>query len=165
MSRNLDGIDLRILDELESDGRVSIVDLAQRVNLTNTPCSERVKRLERDGFIQGFRAVINKEQLGLGHLTVVQVSLAASASDNSLGRFNAAVGQIEEVELCLMIAGSFDYLMLLRTRDIGHFRIVLEEKVNRLPGILQTNSFAVMETVRDANHRVGRTAAGTLATP
>ncbi len=156
MSRNLDNIDLKILNEMESDGRLSIVDLAQRVNLTNTPCSERVKRLEREGFIQGFRAVINKDQLGLGHLTVVQVSLAASASDNAMARFNAAVRQIDEVELCLMIAGSFDYVMQIRTRDIAHFRIVLEEKVNRLPGILQTNSYAVMEVVKDRHSGVGQ---------
>ncbi|MEL7470287.1 MAG: winged helix-turn-helix transcriptional regulator [Pseudomonadota bacterium] len=156
MSRDLDAIDLRILGELESDGRLSIVELAQRVNLTNTPCSERVKRLERDGYIRGFRALIDKSKLGLAHLTVVQVSLAASASDNSLARFNDAVHQIEEVEFCMMIAGSFDYLMLIRTRDIGHFRIVLEEKVNRLPGILQTTSFAVMETVKDIHSNVGK---------
>lgn len=151
MFRDLDAIDLRILNELESDGRLSIVELAQRINLTNTPCSERVKRLERDGYIEGFRAIISKDRLGLGHLTVVQVSLAASASENSLAKFNDAVRQIEEVELCLMIAGSFDYLLLVRTRDIAHFRIVLEEKTNKLPGILQTNSFAVMETVKDAH--------------
>ncbi|MEM7236211.1 MAG: winged helix-turn-helix transcriptional regulator [Pseudomonadota bacterium] len=156
MSRDLDGIDLKILGELESDGRLSIVDLAHRVNLTNTPCSERVKRLEREGFIRGFRAIINKDQLGMGHLTVVQVSLAASASDNSLARFNAAVRQIDEVELCLMIAGSFDYVMQIRTRDIAHFRIVLEEKVNKLPGILQTNSFAVMEVVKDIHSHAER---------
>lgn len=149
MGRELDSIDHRILGELEEDGRLSIVDLARRVHLTNTPCSERVKRLEREGYITGFRALINKTLLGFGHLTVVQVSLAASASDNSLARFNDAVHQIEEVEMCLMIAGSFDYLMLIRTRDISHFRVVLEEKVNTLPGILQTNSFAVMETVKD----------------
>ena len=151
MSRDLDGIDERILAELEANGRLSIVDLARRVNLTNTPCSERVKRLERDSYIRGFRAILNKDKLGLGHLTVVQVSLAASASDNSLARFNEAVRAIDEVELCLMIAGSFDYLMLIRTKDISTFRMVLEEKVNRLPGILQTNSFAVMETVKDFN--------------
>ena len=152
MSRVLDAIDRKILGELESDGRLPIVELAQRVNLTNTPCSERVRRLEREGYIQGFRAIVDKNRLGLGHLTVVQVSLAASATKNSLAKFNKAVAQIAEVELCLMIAGSFDYLMLIRTRDIGDFRVVLEEKVNRLPGILQTNSFAVMETVKDANN-------------
>ncbi|MEM9318227.1 MAG: winged helix-turn-helix transcriptional regulator [Pseudomonadota bacterium] len=151
MRRELDGVDRRILAELESDGRLSIVELAQRVNLTNTPCSERVKRLERDGYIRGYRAVVDKEQLGLGHLTVVQVSLAASATENSLSKFNQAVRKIEEVELCLMIAGSFDYLLLVRTRDIADFRAVLDESINKLPGILQTNSFAVMETVRDAH--------------
>lgn len=149
MNRDLDDIDQRILRELESDGRLSIVELAQRVNLTNTPCSERVKRLERDGYISGFRAVINQEKLGLGHQTIVQVSLAASATENSLSKFNQAVREIEEVELCLMIAGSFDYLLLVRTRDIAHFRKVLDEKANKLPGILQTNSFAVMENVKD----------------
>jgi len=149
MARELDVIDSRILAELESNGRLSIVELAQRVNLTNTPCSERVKRLERDGYIHGYRALINKEKVGMGQRTIVQVSLAASAADNMLSRFNDAVHAIEEVETCLMIAGAFDYLLVLRTRDMTHFRNVLDEKVNKLPGILQTNSFAVMETVKD----------------
>lgn len=148
MARNLDRIDERILEELESDGRLSIVELAARVNLTNTPCSERVKRLERSGYISGYRAVLNMEQLGLAHLTVVQVSLAATAADNSLDAFNAAIASVPEVESCLMVAGSFDYLLTVRTRDIAHFRQVLGNDINKLPGIHQTNSFAVMETVK-----------------
>jgi Lrp/AsnC family leucine-responsive transcriptional regulator len=147
MAGELDRIDQKILKELEANGRLSIVDLATRVNLTNTPCSERVKRLERSGYISGYRAVLNMEQLGLGHLTVVQVSLAATAGDNSLDAFNRVVKDIPEVESCLMVAGSFDYLLTVRTRDIAHFRIVLGDKINKLPGIHQTNSFAVMEAV------------------
>jgi Lrp/AsnC family leucine-responsive transcriptional regulator len=147
MAGELDRIDKKILKELEANGRLSIVDLAARVNLTNTPCSERVKRLERSGYISGYRAVLNMEQLGLGHLTIVQVSLAATAGDNSLDAFNRVVKDIPEVESCLMVAGSFDYLLTVRTRDIAHFRIVLGEKINKLPGIHQTNSFAVMEAV------------------
>ncbi|MEP5728192.1 MAG: Lrp/AsnC ligand binding domain-containing protein [Sulfitobacter sp.] len=147
MAREIDRIDRRILEELERDGRLSIVELATRVNLTNTPCSERVKRLERSGYINGYRAVLNMDQLGLGHLTVVQVSLTATAGDNSLDAFNIAVKSIPEVESCLMVAGSFDYLMTVRTRDISHFRTVLGDKINKLPGIHQTNSFAVMERV------------------
>jgi Lrp/AsnC family leucine-responsive transcriptional regulator len=150
MARDLDAIDRKIVAALESNGRLSIVDLALQVSLTNTPCSERVKRLEREGFIKGYRAIVDKEKLGFEHRTVVQVSLAASASGNSLARFNEAVGKIPEVELCLKIAGSFDYLQVVRTRNIAHFRDVLEEHVNTLPGILQTNSFAVMETVKDS---------------
>lgn len=148
MSRELDKIDTRILEELESDGRLSIVDLATRVNLTNTPCSERVKRLERSGYITGYRAVLNKDQLGFSHLTVVQVSLAATG-DTSLDDFSRAVRNIIEVESCMMIAGSFDYLLTVRTRDIAHFRDILGEKINKLPGVHQTNSFAVMEVVKD----------------
>ena len=148
MSRKLDKIDERILRELETDGRLSIVELAARVNLTNTPCSERVKRLERAGYISGYRAVLNMDQLGFGHLTVVQVSLAATAAENSLDAFNAEVLKVPEIESCLMVAGSFDYLLTIRTRDIAHFRQVLGDRVNKLPGILQTNSFAVMEVVK-----------------
>lgn len=149
LDRNLDRIDQRILEELESDGRLSIVELATRVNLTNTPCSERVKRLERSGYIKGYRAVLNMERLGLGHLTVVQVSLSATAGENSLDDFNDAVRKLPEVESCLMVAGSFDYLLTIRTRDIAHFRAVLGDKVNKLPGIHQTNSFVVMEIVQE----------------
>lgn len=149
MSRDLDGIDFKILKELEVDGRLSIVELAGRVNLTNTPCSERVKRLERAGHITGYRAILNMDKLGLSHVTVMQVSLAATAGNNSLDDFNAAVHQIPEVESCLMIAGSFDYLLTVRTRDIAQFRTVLGDKINKLPGVLQTNSFAVMEIVKE----------------
>ena len=148
MSRNLDQIDLRILEELAANGRLPIVELATRVNLTNTPCSERVKRLEREGFISGYKAKLDMELLGAGHLTLVQVALSATG-ENSLDDFNRAVREIEEVDSCLMIAGSFDYLLIVRTRDMRHFRDVLGEKINRLPGIHQTNSFSVMEVVKE----------------
>lgn len=148
MARDLDRIDERILQELEADGRLSIVDLASRVNLTNTPCSERVKRLEKEGYIQRYKAVLDMDKLGAGHLTVVQVSLAATA-DQSLDAFNAAVGRIDEVESCVMVAGAFDYLLTVRTRNMAHFREVLGDKINKLPGVHQTSSFAVMEVVKD----------------
>ncbi len=147
MSRDLDRIDQRILQELEVNGRLPIVELAQRINLTNTPCSERVKRLERSGYIRRYKAVLDAERLGLGHLTVVQVSLAATG-DHSLPTFNREVGKIDEIESCLMIAGSFDYNLTVRTRDIAHFRDVLGEKINKLPGVHQTHSYAVMEVVK-----------------
>lgn len=148
MSRTLDRIDEKILQELEADGRLSIVELAGRVNLTNTPCSERVKRLEKSGYIRGYRAELDMAKMGLGHITVVQVSLSATAGNNALDDFNAAVGAVAEIESCLMVAGSFDYLLTVRTADIAHFRKVLGDKINKLPGIHQTNSFAVMEVVK-----------------
>lgn len=155
MSRDLDRIDVRILEELEGAGRLSIVDLAARVHLTNTPCSERVKRLERTGHITGYRAILDMEKLGLNHLTVMQVSLAATGGQNSLDDFNAAVLEIPEVESCVMIAGSFDYMLTIRTRDIAQFRTVLGDKINKLPGVMQTNSFAVMEIVKESKEYRG----------
>ena len=145
--RNLDAIDQQILKELESDGRLSIVELSARVNLTNTPCSERVKRLEREGYISGYSARLDMDKLGFGHLTIVQVTLAATGGENSLDAFNRAVRTIPEVESCLMLAGQYDYLLTIRTRDMKQFREVLGDSINKLPGILQTTSYAVMETV------------------
>lgn len=147
MNRELDRIDERILRELEVNGRLPIVELAQRINLTNTPCSERVKRLERSGFIKRYKAVVNAERLGLAHLTIVQVSLVATG-DHSLVNFNKAVQEIQEIESCLMVAGSFDYHLTVRTRDMAHFRDVLGEKINKLPGVHLTHSYAVMEVVK-----------------
>lgn len=148
MGRELDRVDKRILDELQADGRLSIVELASRVNLTNTPCTERVRRLEKSGLIKKYSAIVDPNMLGYDHLSVVQITMAVT-SDNHLEDFNAAVQKIKEVESCLMIAGSFDYVLLVRTRDMVHFRDVLGEQVSRLPGIRQTNSFAVMQVVKD----------------
>ncbi len=148
MSRELDRIDLKILEELDRNGRLPIVELAARVNLSNTPCSERVKRLERTGYIRGYSAELDLEKLDAGHVTVVQVSLAATG-DNHLDEFSREVAVIEEIDTCMLIAGSFDYLLVVRTRNMTHFREVLGDKINKLPGIHQTNSFAVMEVVKD----------------
>ncbi len=148
MSRKLDLIDKKILDELQENGRLSIVDLAERVNLTKTPCSERVKRLEKDGIIDSYRAVLNPSMVGMNHVTMVHISLS-SISNELLLEFNEAVKKISEVQSCLMIAGQFDYMLMVRSRDIAHFRDLLGEKISKLPGVNQTNSFAVMETVKE----------------
>lgn len=148
MDRQLDKIDKRILDELQVDGRLSIVELASRVNLSNTPCTERVRRLESAGYIKKYAAIVDPIRLGYDHLAVVQITMAVT-SDNHLDEFNRAVQRVKEVESCLMIAGSFDYVLLVRTRDMTHFREVLGEQISRLPGIRQTNSFAVMQVVKE----------------
>jgi len=148
MKRELDQIDRRILEELQVNGRVSIVELAKRVHLTKTPCAERVRRLERLGVIAGYGAVLDPAEVNLNHVTVVHVSLVQT-NDNSLEDFNLAVRDIPEVQSCLMIAGQFDYMLKVRTRDITHFRRLLGDRISKLPGVMQTHSFAVMETVKD----------------
>lgn len=150
MRRNLDYIDRRILDELQANGRLSIVELANRVNLTKTPCSERVKRLEKSGVISGYRAILDPTEVGMNHLSIVHVNLAKT-NDNTLEDFNEAVNQIPEIESCLMIAGPFDYMLKVRTRDMRHFRELLGDQIGQLPNVMQTHSFAVMETVRESS--------------
>ncbi len=150
MSRELDQTDKRILRELQTSGRLSIVELAERVHLTKTPCSERVRRLEKTGVISEYRAVVSPSAAGLNHLTVVHIGLMQT-SQNSLADFNKAVKEIPEIEGCYLIAGSFDYMLKVRTRDIAHYRELLGEAISKLPGVKQTHSFAVMETVKESH--------------
>ena len=149
MSRQFDAIDRRILDELQVNGRLSIVELANRVNLTKTPCSERVKRLEKSGVIEQYRSILNPDLIEMKQVTLVHITLNQT-SDNALEEFNKAVTDIPEIESCMLIAGQFDYVLKVRTRDISNFREILGEAIGKLPGVRQSNSFAVMETVKES---------------
>lgn len=144
----IDRIDKQILYQLQEHGRLSIVDLASRVNLTKTPCAQRVRRLEQEGIIRGYRADLDPNQLGAGHVLVVQVTLNKTSED-VLERFNEAVRRIPEIQSCYMVAGNFDYLLKVRTHDIAHYRAVLGHEIGRLPNVLQTHSYVVMELVKD----------------
>ncbi len=146
MTVKLDLIDQRILTELKQTGRISIVKLADRVNLSKTPCAERVKRLEKEGIIRGYHAEIDPSKLGLQHVMLVQVTLSHT-SNQSLEQFNKAVKAIPEIQSCFMVAANFDYLLTIRTTDIQHFRKILAENISNLPCIQQTHSFVVMEEV------------------
>ncbi len=149
MKKRLDSIDRRILAELQDDGRIPIVELASRVHLTKTPCSERVRKLERDGIIKGYRADLDPAELGFGTVIIVHVTLNQT-SDNALEHFNEAVRRIPEVQCCYMLAGPFDYMLKVCTSDVTHYRSVLGNQIGRLPGVQQTHSFVVMELVKDS---------------
>lgn len=144
----LDSFDLKILDILKDDGRIKLTELASRVGLSATPCQARVRKLERDGFIRGYRAVLDPERLDLSHVAFVQVKLS-DTKEKALRAFSEAVVDMAEVEQCHMIAGSFDYLLKVRTKDIGSYRKVLGERISALPHVAQTSTFVVMETVLD----------------
>jgi len=148
MKKSFDQLDRRILVELQENGRIPIVELASRINLTKTPCAERVRRLERDGVIKGYRAELDPEKLGAGFIMVVLVTLNQT-SDNSLELFNEAVRRIPEIQTCFMVAGNFDYLLVARTSDIAHYRNVLGDRIGKLPGVQQTHSYVVMEEINN----------------
>ena len=120
----LDRHDWGIITALRKDGRMTITALANQVGLSNTPCQIRLKRLQDQGYITGYVALVNKTKLGLDHVAFVQATLS-STSSKSLAAFNAAVGSIAEIEQCHMIAASFDYLLKVRTKDMATYRAVL----------------------------------------
>jgi Lrp/AsnC family leucine-responsive transcriptional regulator len=147
--RALDRIDRRILRVLQEKGRISNVELSRKVNLSPTPCLERVRRLESDGFIRGYGARLDAGRLGMGLLVYVQVTLDRTTT-TIFDRFRQGVLAIPEVLECHMVAGGFDYLLKLRVPDMAAYRAVLGDRLGKLPGLLQTHSYFVMEEVKDA---------------
>ncbi|MDN2584117.1 Lrp/AsnC ligand binding domain-containing protein [Aquibium sp. ELW1220] len=144
----LDRIDRNILAALSREGRLSMAELAVRVGLSKTPVQARVRRLEADGYIRGYAAIVDRERMGEGHVAFVQVKLSDTRSA-ALEAFNKAVLGVPEIEQCHMIASSFDYLLKVRTKDIASYRRVLGERISALPHVAQTSTFVAMETVKD----------------
>jgi Lrp/AsnC family leucine-responsive transcriptional regulator len=144
----LDRIDLTILRELQRDGRLTITELAERVNLSKTPCHARVRRLVETGIIKRFQAVVDHVKLGLGHVAFVQVTLSDTRA-TALEDFNKAVSALPQVEQCHMIAGAFDYLLKVRSADIIDYRRMLGEDIAALPHVANTSTFVSMESVKE----------------
>jgi len=145
-TRNLDRLDIAILKALQDDGRISNVDLAKRVNLSPSPCLERVRRLEAEGFIEGFYARLNPAKLNIGMAAFIQVTLDRTTGD-VFDNFKEALVTIPEVAECHMVAGGFDYLVKLRMADMENYRRVLGLLVE-LPGVAQTHTYVVIENVK-----------------
>jgi len=146
--RPLDRIDRRILAALSRDGRMPVTDLAREVGLSKSPCQARLKRLRDEGYILGFRAVLDPARLGRDHVAFTEVRLTET-TEPALAAFNAAVMAIPEIEECHMIAGRFDYLLKVRTEDIRAYRAILGEVISALPHVAATSSFVAMQVVKD----------------
>ena len=144
-----DRIDLRILGALQGNGRISNIELSRRVNLSPAPCLARVRRLEKSGYISGYRAELNPEKLGLALLAYVEITLDRTTPD-VFDRFKQAVQDVPEIEECHMVAGGFDYLIKVRSPDMDAYRKILGEKIATIPGVLQTHTYVVMEQVKRA---------------
>jgi len=148
MSDAIDQIDRKILDVLARDGRATVTAIAGQVGLSKTPCQLRIKRLETDGYILGYRAVLNAQKLSRAHVAFVEVKLTQTTA-LALEAFNRAAARIPVIEQCHMIAGGFDYLLKVRTRDIADYRRVLGEEIAGLPHVAQTSTYVAMETVKE----------------
>jgi Lrp/AsnC family leucine-responsive transcriptional regulator len=143
---SLDRTDRRLLRLLQSDGRQSIAELARQVHLSATPCLERVRRLERDGYIRGYRAELDPALLGAGLIAFVQIQLDRTTPD-VFNRFREGVVNLDPVQECHMVAGGFDYLLKVRVADMVAYRRFLED-LAALHGIEQTHTYVVMEEVK-----------------
>ncbi|KEQ07454.1 Lrp/AsnC family transcriptional regulator [Pseudorhizobium pelagicum] len=144
----LDTYDRKILEIVADDGRISLTDLSNRIGLSKTPCTARLKRLIDESFIQGFRAVLNPQKLGLDHVAFAEVTLS-DTREKALLEFNQAVSRIREVEECHMIAGRYDYLLKVRTPNIRRYREILGERISSLPHVASTSTSVAMQSVKE----------------
>lgn len=146
-NRVLDRIDQKILRLLQLNARMSNVDLARSINLSPTPCLERVRRLETEGYILDYVTLLNPQKLGAGVISFIQVSLDRTNPD-VFDRFKDQVALCPEVMECHMVAGGFDYLLKVRTSSMNEYRDFLGETLARMSDIKQTHTYVVMEEVK-----------------
>ncbi|SLN55879.1 Leucine-responsive regulatory protein [Aquimixticola soesokkakensis] len=142
----IDEADRKILRELQRNARIPVTELAKRVGLSKTPVAVRIRHLEETGVISAYRAVVSPFKLGLSHVTFVEVRLT-DTREAALKKFNEAVKLVPEIEECYMIAGGFDYLIKVRSKDIAHYRDIMGDAISALPYVNSTSTHVAMETV------------------
>ena len=145
----LDRIDCRILDLLQRQGRMSVTELGEQVGLSTSPCSDRVKRLERQGYISGYHAHVNATRLGRSLLVFIEITLSQK-SPQIFESVKREVGQMPEVLECHLVSGSFDYLLKARLRVMTEYRELLGKILDKIPVPAQSNSYVVMEEIKES---------------
>ncbi len=150
-TKELDRIDRNILRQLQKNGRVSYVYLAAEVGLSTTPCLERVRRLEKDGVIRGYTAVLEPSYLEAGLLVFVEISLTYRSS-TVFEDFKREVLKIPNVMECHLVSGDFDYLIKARISEMSAYRELLGELLLTLPNVDKSRSYIVMEEVKETSN-------------
>ncbi|AVY92728.1 MULTISPECIES: winged helix-turn-helix transcriptional regulator [Microvirgula] len=146
--KELDRMDRRILDVLQRDGRIAMTELAERVGLTTTPCTERVRRLEKEGVIEGYAARVNPKALGLPLLVFVEIRLSTKSGE-IFEAFRREVVTLPHVLDCHLVSGDFDYLIKARIPDMSLYRSLLGDILLKLPCANESRSYVVMEEVKE----------------
>lgn len=147
-AKALDRTDRRILQCLQIDGRISNVNLARKVNLTPTPCIERVKRLEKQGYILGYTALLDPQKIGFNLLVFIEIDLSHNSPDG-FKKFRREAQKLPEVMECHLVSGNFDYLIKARVSDMKAYRELLGEKILSLPSVKASRSYVVMEEIKE----------------
>ena len=148
-STQLDRIDRNIVRLLQHNARMAHTELARRVGLSTTPCKERVRRLEREGVIQHYQAVLDPAALDRALVVFVQIRLNRTSQD-IFEQFTAAALDLPEVQECYLVSGNFDYLIKARVADMNAYRDLLGETLLTLPGVQESTSYVVMEQVKES---------------
>ncbi|ENY80329.1 AsnC family transcriptional regulator [Sphingopyxis sp. MC1] len=144
----MDKIDRKILRELASEGRISNIELADRVGLSPSACLRRVQELERSGVIKGYRAVVDPAKLGLTFLAYVTVGLS-SHTKKSQGDFEAAMALAPEVRECHNITGTIEYLLRVETQDLAAYKHFHTEVLGVLPQVHSITTYVLMDSPKD----------------
>ncbi|GLS86205.1 AsnC family transcriptional regulator [Cypionkella aquatica] len=140
----LDSIDHRILDVLRRDGRISMLDLADQVGLSPTPCGRRVKRLEDAGIISGYAAQIDPVALGLNVSVLVSVRLARHGTEGT-EQFLSAVAKRPEITECLLVTGNIDYMLRIWVRDIDALGTFIRDVLQSIPSVVETTTMVILK--------------------
>ena len=144
-----DRLDRKILDILQRQGRISMTELAEQIGLSTSPCTERVKRMERDGIILGYEARVSPAALGKSLLVFIEITLA-SKSDEVFDKVRNELLHVPEVQECHLVSGSFDYLVKARLRGMSEYRNLLGSILKKLPVAAQSHSYVVMEELKES---------------
>ena len=147
-TRELDKIDRKILRILQAEGRMSVTELGERVGLSTTPCTERVRRLEREAVITGYHAHLDPAAVKASLLVFVEISLAYKSGD-IFEEFRRAALKLPNVLECHLVSGDFDYLLKARISEMASYRKLLGSTLLTLPHVRESKSYIVMEEVKE----------------
>lgn len=147
--KKLDRTDKKILTLLQKKGRISLSELSEQVNLSITPCSERVKRLEKEGFILGYHAKLNPQLLERSLLVFIEIELA-SKSKAIFDSVATNITSIPYVLECHLVSGEFDYLIKARLKQMSAYRELLNDILQKLPPLASSKSYIAMEEIKES---------------
>ena len=144
---DLDRIDYAILAALQGNGRIAMSKLAERVNLSETPCARRLRRLENEGYIEGYRAILSRKALGLGVTAFAQIRFGTHDPKLS-DAFERAVRTLPHVVSCYNITGSADYLLQVTARDLDEYGTLVRDVLRALPGVTSVESMLSLQEIK-----------------
>lgn len=148
--QDLDRTDRQILAVLRQEGRISNLELAERVGLSPTPCSRRVKRLEESGVIAGYAAKINQAALDQGIDVLINLRLTPQTPD-VIETFIAAIDKLPEIKECLLVTGNLDYVLKVRTSDVEALRDFVLTELKSIPGVSETSTMLILDRVKSSD--------------